>query len=450
MALDMEMNINQYQKVLMTPQLEYSLKILKLNNEELIELIEEEVLTNPLLEYIEVKPPTRQEITYFDTTKIYSKKSDDEDESDFIDSIPDMLSLKPSLSQHLLLQLHTLKISKEMTRICEYLIENIDKNGYLDVDVQDIAHILNATPIEINKGIDIIHSFDPPGIGAKNLKECLKLQLEINNVRDAYLYKLIDEHIESIASNKIPQIALTMGIEVAHLNKLISEIRKLEPRPGSGFSSDLTRYVKPDIIVVKNDSIFEIIVNKETIPFVQIDSYYSSLLSKKYSLVNEEYNYINKNYHSAAWLIRCIEQRMQTIERVSKAIVESQIDFFNFGKPHLKPLTLKEIAYELELHESTISRAVNGKYLLCQWGVFELKYFFSSKLINKEIGEDASSSAAKFELKRLIEEEDKKNPLSDTAICEGLKEKSIYISRRTVAKYRAQLNIPSMDLRKKF
>lgn len=450
MVLDMEMNIGQYQKVLLTPQLDYSLKILKLNNEELTELIDEEMLTNPLLEYKESGQTQGKSkiVDYNNGDERY--KGGFDDEIDYINSIPDNLSITPSLVQHLMLQLHTQNNTKETTRICEYLIESIDEHGYLSIDPKETAKMFKVEKSKIEKGIEIIQGFDPPGIGAKDLKDCLKLQLIRKNISNPYLYELIETHLESVAANRLPQVAIAMGIEVAEINQLLETIKTLDPRPGSCFSSETTNYIKPDIIVTRNDDTFEVAINKEQIPAIQINNYYSDLLSKKSRLMNEEYNYINKHLHSATWLIRCIEQRLQTLERVAKAIVEHQMSFFCLGKQHLKPLTLKDIAFELDLHESTISRAVNSKYLLCQWGIFELKYFFSSKVIKKETGEDASSATAKYELIQLIKEEDKKNPLSDTALCEKLKEKSIDISRRTVAKYRAQLNIPAMNLRRKF
>lgn len=451
MILDMEMNINQYQKILMTPQLDYSLKILKLNNEELLEFIDEEMMINPLLEYKEnTDIPNKMIVVDYEMDEEYSRKNNSDNETDYINSIPDTLSLKPSLVQHLMLQLHTIDHSKVMNKICEYLIESIDENGYLQIDIDEVAKALKVTVERVNQGIEIIQGFDPPGIGARNLKECLKIQVARKHIVDPSIIIFIDQYLEWIAENKIPQVAQAMGIDIDEVKKLLDTIKHLDPRPGSGFSLETVRYIKPDIIVTNCNGVFEIAINKELIPALQVNHYYAKLLENKHQLITEEYHYINKHINSASWLIRCIDQRVQTLERVAKAIVEHQTSFFKSGEKYLKPLTLKEIAYDLNLHESTISRAVNGKYLLCQWGTFELKYFFSSKTIKKELGEDGSSATAKYELKKMIEEEDKRHPLSDTALCEGLKEKSIHISRRTVAKYRTQLNIPSMDLRRMF
>lgn len=455
MSLDLQMNIGQYQKILMTPQLDYSLKILRLNNEELMELISEEMLINPLLEYKEPDETISKTVVVdneINERPAYNRfnSEDEDDEVNYINSIPDYRSIKPNLTQYLLLQLHTQKRPDGIIKVCEYLIECINDNGYLNIDTKELAKEFQVKTSIIEKCIGIIQELEPPGIGARNLKECLKLQLFRKKIHIPHLNELIEKYLDLIALNKIPQVALAMGVSIDYINQLLDIIKTLEPRPGSSFNTMSTCYIKPDIIVSKLEDTFQVAVNKEHIPDIQINRYYSGLLSSKCNLVNEEYNYINKHYQSASWLIRCIEQRGYTLERVAKAIVERQIQFFDLGEKHLMPLTLKEIAEELELHESTISRAVNGKYLLCSWGTYELKYFFSSKAIKREIGEDGSSAIAKYEIKQLIEGEDKKNPFSDTAICERLKEKSIHISRRTVAKYRTQLNIPPMDIRKRY
>ncbi|PKM50430.1 MAG: RNA polymerase sigma-54 factor [Firmicutes bacterium HGW-Firmicutes-7] len=456
MELEMNLNLSQDQKLLMTPQLEYSLRILKINNEELIELIEEEIHTNPLLEYCEnISAPSEEvkriedKITNYNLYETSYYKSNESDELEYINSIPDLSSIKPNLVQHLMLQLHTAKVTRRMMELCEYIIESIDSNGYLEIDEKGIQNI-SCTSEEVNQAIDLVQSLDPPGIGARNLRECLRLQIVRNNIIDSNLMRMVDNHLEDVGANRIPYLSQELGLGISQINELITIIKSFDPKPGSAFSIDDTRYIKPDVIVCKNNDQFEAKVNKEQLPVLGVNEYYSGLLAKRNKLSLEEYSYINKNYSSANWLIRCIEQRLHTLERVSTAILLEQIDFFKYGRKYLKPLTLKDIAYSLEIHESTVSRAVNEKYLMCQWGVFELKHFFSSKTIRKIGADDTSSSDAKLIMREIIEEEDKTQPLSDTAICERLKEKDIFISRRTVAKYRAQLNIPTRDLRKSY
>lgn len=453
----MNINLTQSQKILLTPQLEYSLNILKMSKEELLKLIDEEMRTNPLLEYAEdSSKPIESDLTY----KVYKKeltnnkeyvnynRNEDYDEQNYINSIPDILSLKPSLTEYLMIQLHTIRISKEEQLICEFLIESIDSNGYLTINVLQAASLLKVNIKSVKRAIKTLQSFDPPGIAAMNLKECLLIQLNKRNIQDDIIYKLIEEHLEDIAANKIPYLSQVFNLEIEQINKKIELIKGLNPRPGNEFSIDQIRYIKPDVIVNKQGDYFDIVVNNEQLSSININSYYYELLSKNKDLDGKEYDFINKNFNNGTWLIRCIEQRFQTLEKVTRAIVLNQMDFFCFGKKHLKPLTLKKIANDLDLHESTISRAVNEKYLLCRWGIFELKYFFSSTKIKGEKGKDISSSYVKLVLKQIIDSEDKKNPLSDTEIVKILEEKEISISRRTVAKYRAQLNIPSIGLRK--
>lgn len=453
----MNLNLSMDQKLLMTPQLEYSLRILKINNEELLELIEEEIHNNPILEYAENTSNLNENIkcrenntSYYNEYETINYKSEDNDELNYINSIPDASSLKPSLVQHLMLQLHTVKLTRTMMKLCEFIVESIDSNGYLIIDEKEVKQLFSCKSEEVLQAIQFVQSLEPPGIGARNLKECLMLQIVRNNMIDKNLIHIVDNYLEDVGSNRIPYLAQVLNLDVPQINKLISMLRSLNPKPGSGFSLEETRYIKPDVIVCKNEDNFDIMVNKEQLPGLNVSSYYVGLLSKRKQLSSEEYSYINKNYMNATWLMRCIEQRIHTLERVTTAIVLNQNDFFNYGINYLKPLTLKDIAYNLGIHESTVSRAVNEKYLMCQWGVFDLKYFFSSKTIRKASGENVSSSKAKLVLSEIIDAEDKANPLSDTSICEALKERDIVISRRTVAKYRAQLNIPTMDLRKEY
>lgn len=442
----MNINLTQAQKILLTPQLEYSLNILKLSNEELLELIDEEISLNPLLEYSEDNIK-RTEADLFYDKEFRVKKYEDDEESNYINSIPDKLSLKPNLTSHLMLQLHTIKISKEEQDICEFLIESIDSNGYLKIEEENVSSLLKVNIQSVYNAIKTLKSFDPPGIAAKDLKECLLIQARRKGIQDNVILKLIEEHLEDIAANKIPYLSQIFNLEIEQINNKIKCIKTLNPRPANEFLLDETRYIKPDVIVIKQGDYFDIIVNDEQFSRIKINPYYQELLKDK-ELNNKDYEFINKNYNSGSWLIKCIKQRLQTLERVTRAIIFRQMDFFSFGKEHLKPLNLKEIADELDLHESTISRAVNEKYLLCRWGIFELKYFFSSIRIKGEKGEDISSAYVKEIIKQIIEEEDKKNPLSDAGIVKVLIDKDISISRRTVAKYRSQLNIPSMALRK--
>ncbi len=451
MNMNMDMNMDMTQKIIMTPQLEYSLKILKLSYEELIDFLQEEMLSNPILEYKEpkeIKLKMKNEDSEGDRLS-YNRDIKEEDEG-YTNGIPDMNSYKTDLVSHLKLQLHILDLPEKMIEIGEFLIESLDEKGYLKIDIKDVAKILCVEEDLVDQVRQKLQKFDPPGIGARDLKECLKIQLEDQKDIKKELIELIDHHLEAIGDNALPRISKAMGIPISEVQALIEEIRKLNPKPGSDFQRDLTHYIRPDVIITKQDENYSIDICKDKIPKIKVNPYYLNLLKDGGKELGEAYPYIQNKINSANWLIHCIDQRMETLEKVTKIIFYHQTAFFEKGRAYLKPMNQREVADALNLHESTISRTVNGKYLLCQWGIFELKYFFSSKGIKQEVGEDASSAMAKFAIQRIVEGEDKNSPYSDSKICTHLQNEEIRISRRTVAKYREQLNIPSGKIRKHY
>ena len=449
--MNMDMHMEMTQKIIMTPQLEYSLKILKLSYDELVDFLQEEMLSNPILEY---KEPSEVKISIKneDIQGEYSVYNRDFKEEDDVhtNGIPDMNSFRTDLVGHLKLQLHLLDLPKKMEEIGEFLIDSLDEKGYLKIESKDLAKMLHVEEELVNQVRQKLQKFDPPGICAKNLKECLKLQLDDQEPNHNKLMELIDHYLEAVGDNALPRISKNMGISIGEVQALIEEIRKLNPKPGSCFQTDMTQYIRPDVIISKENESYSIDICKDRVPKIKINPYYLDLLREGDKSIGEAYPYIQNKINSANWLMRCIDQRMETLEKVTKTIFIHQMAFFDKGKAYLKPMNQKEVADALNLHESTISRTVNGKYLLCQWGVFELKYFFSSKGIKQEVGEDASSAMAKFAIQRIIEGEDKNNPYSDSKICALLQNEEIRISRRTVAKYREQLNIPTGKIRKHY
>jgi len=449
--MNMDMNMEMTQKIIMTPQLEYSLKILKLSYEELVDFLQEEMLSNPILEYKEpkeIKLKIRNDGSESD--RLSYNRDFKEDDEVHTNGIPDMNSYKTDLVNHLKLQLHLLNLPEKMTEIGEFLIESLDEKGYLKIDIKDVARILHVEETLINLVRQKLQKFDPPGICARNLKECLKLQLDDKKHVKKELMALIDHHLEAIGDNALPRISKSMGIPISEVQKLIEEIRKLNPKPGSCFQTDVTHYIRPDVIISKQDENYVIDICKDKIPIIKVNPYYLDLLKEGDKKLGDAYPYIQNKINSANWLIHCIDHRMKTLEKVTKTIFLYQMDFFDKGRAYLSPMNQRKVADDLNLHESTISRTVNGKYLLCQWGLFELKYFFSSKGIKQEVGEDASSAMAKFAIRRIVDNEDKHNPYSDSKICNLLQSEEIRISRRTVAKYREQLDIPSGQIRKHY
>lgn len=445
---DINLNICQSQNLMITPQLEYSLKILKIGTDELVEFIGEEMKENPLIEY--TKDDSYQIDRYPIKNDYLGESSfgEDNSEPDYMSSLPDILSIKPSLQQYLTMQLRTLNINLETINIGEFIIENINANGYLSIEYEQISAILSISIDKVVEVVSLIKTFDPIGVCARNLKECLLLQVKSMLIEDVLITDIIENHLGDIAENKIPHIATVNAMEIEQVNDIIRFIKSLEPRPGSKFTCfKEINYIIPELIIKKKGNDFETIITTDRIPDININTYYLGALRSNQGTNNEDLNYIQNKYNHAKWLLRCIEQRNMTLKKVAESIVSSQKEFFLKGEKYLKPLTMSTIALDIDMHESTVSRAVNEKYLLCKWGVYELRYFFSNK-IQKDQSDNVSSYNVKMMIKQIVDEEDKKNPLSDTHITKLLNEKGLKISRRTVAKYRVQMNIPTLHIRK--
>ena len=347
------------------------------------------------------------------------------------------------------MQLKFSKLEAHVVKICEYIIENIDDNGYLQMKNNEAMLLFDKTNDEIEQLIRLIQTFDPPGVAARDIKECLLIQLYQQGYEESLEETLVKEFLSELGEKKFAVIAKKLGETAERVQNAYDYIKTLEPKPGRSFSSlrDV-RYVIPDVFVEKVGNEYVVVVNESASPRLQINSFYKNMLNQfsKDSLTND---YLSKNLQSALRIIKSIEQRRNTIYRVCKAIVEYQFDFFEKGLLYLRPLNLKDIADDIEVHESTVSRAVNGKYIQCPNGLFEIKYFFQSG-VKGASGEGVSSESVKSVMKDMIEKEDAKKPLSDQYIADVLNKTGINISRRTVAKYRDELNIPPSSKRKRF
>ncbi|MGI1691004.1 RNA polymerase factor sigma-54 [Thermoanaerobacter uzonensis] len=454
MRMEFDLKLQQTQKLIMTPELKQAIEILQLNSLELSTLIEQELETNPLLEKEETdEDESAYEYDLYELSKyireteerMYYDDSDDEEIEEV--NYENFVSTKPSLTDHLLFQLHITPVSPKIQKICEYIIFSLSPSGYLREDIKDIAEILECTEEEVLEGLSIVQSFDPPGIAARNLQECLKLQLLAQDSYKGIIKKLVDYHLEEIAEGKYSYLAKLYNISLKEVQQAVDFIKKLNPKPGSSFSSIAdVRYIVPDVEVVKRDGEYFVIVNDSVTPKLKINNYYHSILN---SHDEEAKKYINSKLQSAMWLIKSLESRKETLYKVVKAIVELQRDFLDKGINYLKPMTQKQIADIVGIHESTVSRAINGKYVATPRGLFEIKFFFQSGISNRN-GNQFSAETIKNLIKKLIEEEDPANPLSDQKIADILKEKNINISRRTVAKYREECNIPSTIKRRRY
>lgn len=445
MQLGMDVSIQQTQKLALTPQMEQSLSVLQMGTEELNQCIEEEVLSNPMLDY--AKEPEKKEVRRSQGEGIgyYSrKKTEDTDYQSYLNAIADEKSEDTELAEYLRMQLYTKKISPRRQKIGEYLIECLEESGYLKMDMDELAKGIGLSKEELEREIRFMQTLEPCGVFARDLRECLLLQLQGEEQMQRQARLLIEKYLDEIAQNKIPQISKQTGLTTAEITKTIQYIKEeLEPVPGRGYGcANRNEYIYPDITVKEDEKGYRIILNKEKVHTLELNREYLPMLGQVHS--SEENKYLKEQYQKAKILLRNIGKREETLAAVAEAIVDWQREFFEKGKASLKPMNLLDIAQELDVHESTVSRAVRDKYLECRWGIFELKYFFSNKT------SDGNNCNVLTCIQEIIRSENKQKPLSDAKIAEQLEKKGIRISRRTVTKYREQMQIPNTQMRKEY
>lgn len=457
MKLSYGLTIEQTQKLTMTPELIQAIRILQFNTQELDSFVQGELLENPVLEFdrtADIEPP--QEKNDFDLREKIREDYDDisyhqweysKDKETF--SYEQFVSRDETLEDSLLLQLTFSKLKGQELKIGRYLVESIDDNGYLTADLAQVARCFKTTEENVEKVLDVIQTFEPLGVGARSLKECLIIQLAARGLLDETIEYIILNHLEDLGDNKLSRVAKQMGIPVSQVQMICDLIRTLEPKPGRSFASDENvKYIVPDVIVEKIDGEYVVSTNEYSIPHLMVSPYYTTL-SKETKNDEEVSKYLTDKFNSAIWLIKSIEQRRQTIFNVVTAVVEHQKDFLDKGPKYLKTLTLKQVADVLGVHESTVSRSINGKYMQTPRGVYEIRYFFSSGVAGRD-GEGLSSNSIKTFIKEIIDGEDPKKPYSDQEMVEILSERGIEISRRTVAKYREGMNILSSSKRRRY
>jgi len=465
MKLGYDLTIEQQQKLVMTPELIQAIQILQFNTQELETYVDEQLLVNPVLEQAQPSPQEQSEVNEpeededFDWKEYvkdrqyddvsyghWNDKSSEAKENNYEQYVS---SSDVTLPEHLMFQLQFAATKKECRKIGKYIIESLDENGYMTSSAEEIAAAMETTEEKVIKVLDVIHTFDPAGVGAKDLAECLIIQLRQRKQLTEVYEKILNEHLKDLAGNRLSFIAKEMGISVKEVQDMCDIIRTLEPKPGRSFAAQTeNRYITPDVLVERVDDEYVVVINENSAPRLMVSSYYQDLL-KEAEHDDGLNKYLSERVNSALWLIKSIEQRKQTIYNVVTAVVKHQKDFLDKGSKHMRTLTLKEIAEEVGIHESTVSRSINGKYLQCPRGVFEIKYFFSAGVSGDE-GESISSKSIKEFIKEIVESEDPKSPCSDQTMVEMLKEKGINISRRTVAKYRDELNILSSSKRRRY
>ena len=490
----------QSQKLAMTQQMQQAIKILQLSIHELNDYIEDQIVGNPLLEMPEGRSDQRPAVSFSEaqtaqdqgqqrtdrgvadgySTGDYATNTPDADDSpaahntlsdhydkqvyeydvqqhyyDFRDQPLNYIEQIPledrTLNSHLITQLGELRIEKAEHRIARFIVGALDHAGYLTLTVEEIASALKESNEHIEAVLRLVQSLDPPGVAARDLRECLLIQIDaLSDDDEAFRLprKIIEDHLMDLAENRIAGITRALKISTADAQRACDFIKSLEPKPGRGFGGqEETKYIIPDVFVERSNGQYLVSVSEKTAPKLNIYKYYENYLFDK-SIDKEISKYINGQLKSAQWLIRSIEQRRKTIRRVVEAIVKYQREFFQTGK-NLNYLTLKQVAEDLGIHESTVSRAVNDKYLQYETKIFELRFFFDSGVSEKSEG-SISSKSVRAMIVEMIANEDSAKPLNDQNIADILQERGIRISRRTVAKYRTMLELPPSDKRRRY
>lgn len=445
MNLNNRLDLNQSQKLVMTAQLKQSLSILNMSNFELEEEIRKEAEENPLLEV-----ETKGEIDWEEYIKSFENKNSNIKNYDLDNEITleNLARYESNLYDYIKGQLGLYPLKKEERKVSEYIVDCLDKDGYLAVEEKYILKKLSIDHKLFNKCLQNIQKLEPSGIGARNLSECLLIQLNNMVIHDEIIESVIREDLNLIGNNKFKEISKKYNISMELCLDYINLIRELDPKPGSIFSNEKSIYIQPDVIVRKIDGEFVAYMNESGSYNLSINNYYKGILKNPSSDKGAK-DFIKNKLNYAANLIKNIETRKSTILKIAEVIIKEQKEFFNKGKKFIKPMRMKDIAEELGYNESTISRGINSKYMLTPFGLFDFKYFFSTS-IQTENEEGISSRKIKNLIKDIVDKENKLKPLSDDNICKELKSEGIVVARRTVAKYREEMNIPSSSKRKQF
>lgn len=472
MGLELRQNLKLTQQLVMTPQLQQAIKLLQLSRFELIEAVQQELLENPMLEEaprdlpeepeVQVQAETRPAVSYDDAELM--RNADWENYlGDFsstakqvqfkeTESLEEMMSYearlsgKPSLEGHLLWQLCLSNITEEEKIIGEVVIGNLDSQGYLTATTEEIASETLSPLALVESVLYRLQRFDPVGVAARSPRECLLIQLEVLGQDDPILVSLVDEHLEDIEKRRYKPLLRKFRIQMEDLKAYLDILQSLDPMPGASYGNENTVYVSPDVFVYEYEGDFVIVMNDDGLPKLQLSPFYMDDARKVVKGPDREY--LHDKMRSAMWLMKSLHQRQRTLYKVVESIVRFQRGFFEHGVTKLKPLILKDVADDIEMHESTVSRITTSKYVATPHGIFELKFFFNSAL-EMDDGTLVGSESVKAIIKKMVGEEDPKHPYSDEKIAAVLKENlDVNIARRTVAKYRAVLGIESSSKRK--
>ena len=474
MAIQQKLHTKLVQKLILTPSLQQAIKLLPMSTLELSELLNQEMVENPMLEEVpseELQPPDPQaavERAAEEAAQPHQKTDtwDDNDYAyffgDYLDDgyrprapqevrelppIENTLSTSSSLADHLTWQLSLQTDDRLIRDIGEAIIGNVNDDGYLVASVEEIAQMGGWAVDDVERTLALIQRFDPIGVGARDLQECLTLQVRHLGLEGTPAETIVTDYLRLLQNHQIPELARKLGLTIEELKVHIEVIKHLDPKPGSRYTPAPSQYVIPDVYVVKVEDQYVAVLNEEGLPQLRISPTYRRLLDKGGENSDETRAYVKEKFRSALWLIKSVDQRQKTIQKVATSIINFQRDFLDHGIEHLRPLVLRDVANDIGMHESTVSRVVNNKYMHTPQGVFELKYFFHSG-ISSSYGESVSSVTIKQRIKKIIEQEDPRRPLSDSKIVSILQREGLILARRTIAKYREELKISTSNQRK--
>src|SRR5688500_9675019 len=471
MAISQKLHTKLVQKLILTPSLQQAIKLLPMSTLELSELLNQEMVENPMLEEVpteELQPVEAAQEKAEEKKPEQKDTWDDQDYEyffgDYLDDgyqpgtptevkalppIENTLSTAASLSDHLLWQLSMQTDDPKLREIGEAIIGNLDDDGYLVATVEELSAMGPWPTDDVERALRLVQGFDPIGVASRDLQECLLLQLRnIDGMAGSTAERIVTEHMRLLQNHQVPELASKLGTSIDDLKQHIELIRHLDPKPGSRYTPSQSQYVIPDVYVVKVEDQYVAVLNEEGLPQLRISPVYRRLLDKSATENTDETRaYVKDKFRSALWLIKSVEQRQKTIHKVATSIINFQREFLDHGIEYLRPLVLRDVANDIGMHESTVSRVVTNKYMHTPQGVFEMKYFFHSGIASA-YGDAVSSVTIKQRIRKIIEQEDPRKPLSDSKIVSILQREGLELARRTIAKYREELKIPTSNQRK--
>ena len=479
MAIQQKLQARLSQRLVLTPSLQQAIKLLPMTTVELTDMLNQEVAENPLLEEVPTEDlqatetPAQNDKADGDADAAQDKTAewDDADYEYFFGEYLDdsyrprapreVRELPPientlstssledsrSIADHLMWQLTSRTDDELLREIGAAIIGNLDADGYLSASLEEIAAMGNWPLVEVQRMLALVQGFDPVGVAARDLRECLQLQLRHHGLEDTPSDTILQQHLKLLRNNQIAELARRLDMTTDDLRPHVEIIRRLDPKPGARYNPSPSQYVTPDVYVVEVDGEYVATLNEEGLPQLRISPVYRRLLDKSKENSAETRSYVKDKFRSALWLLKSVDQRQRTIQKVATSIIQFQRDFLDHGIEHLRPLVLRDVADSIGMHESTVSRVVNNKYMYTPQGVFEMKYFFHSGIYSS-YGENISSITVKQRIRKMIDAEDAGEPLSDSRIAALLQEDGLMLARRTIAKYREDLRIPTSSHRK--